>query len=100
MAVSSVISGDCIVSGASLKRSLVFTGARINSYSTLDEVVMLPDCMVGRNARLARCVVDAGVVIPEGLVVGDDPVLDAKRFRVSEKGIALITQDMIKKLHL
>lgn len=100
MAVSSVISGDCIVSGASLKRSLIFTGARINSYSTLNEVVMLPECTVGRNVQLSRCVVDAGVNIPEGLVVGEDPVLDAKRFRVSEKGIALITQDMLNKLHL
>ena len=100
MAVSSVIAGDCIVSGASLKRSLVFTGARINSYSSLDEVVMLPDCMVGRNVKLKRCVVDAQVTIPEGLVVGEDPKLDAKRFRVSEKGIALITQDMINKLQL
>ena len=100
MAISSVISGDCIVSGASLKRSLVFTGARINSYSKLEEVVMLPDCIVGRKAILKRCVVDAGVVIPEGLVVGEDPKLDAKRFRVSEKGIALITQEMINKLQL
>jgi glucose-1-phosphate adenylyltransferase len=100
MAVSSVISGDCIVSGASLKRSLVFTGARINSYSTLDQVVMLPDCNVGRKVRLSRCVVDAQVTIPEGLVVGEDPELDRKRFRVSEKGIALITQDMINRLSM
>jgi glucose-1-phosphate adenylyltransferase len=100
MAVSSVISGDCIVSGASLKRSLVFTGARINSYATLDEVVMLPDCQVGRKVRLSRCVVDAQVTIPEGLVVGEDPELDRKRFRVSEKGIALITQDMINRLQM
>jgi glucose-1-phosphate adenylyltransferase len=98
MAVSSVIAGDCIVSGAALKRSLVFTGARINSFASLSEVVMLPDCIVGRNAHLTRCVVDAGVNIPEGLVVGEYPVLDAKRFRVSEKGIALITQEMINRL--
>ncbi|TIU76139.1 MAG: glucose-1-phosphate adenylyltransferase, partial [Mesorhizobium sp.] len=99
-AVSSLVSGDCIVSGASLKRSLIFTGARINSYSTLEEVVMLPDCQVGRNARLKRVVIDHGVRIPEGLVVGEDPVLDAKRFRVSEKGICLVTQAMIDKLGL
>jgi glucose-1-phosphate adenylyltransferase len=98
MAVSSLISGDCIVSGASLKRSLLFTGARINSFSTLEEVVMLPDCTVGRNVRLKRVVIDGGVNIPEGLVVGEDPVLDAKRFRVSERGICLITQPMIDKL--
>jgi glucose-1-phosphate adenylyltransferase len=100
MAVSSLVSGDCIVSGASLKRSLIFTGARINSYSKLEEVVMLPDCIVGRKARLKRVVIDHGVRIPEGLVVGDDPVLDGKRFRVSEKGICLITQPMIDKLDL
>jgi glucose-1-phosphate adenylyltransferase len=97
-AVSSLIAGDCIVSGAALKRSLVFTGARINSYSSLEEVVMLPDCVVGRNAHLKRAIVDHGVQIPEGLVVGEDPELDAKRFRVSEKGICLITQDMIDRL--
>lgn len=92
------MSGDCIVSGASLRRSLIFTGARINSYSKLEEVVMLPDVTVGRKARLTRVVIDHGVQIPEGLVVGEDPALDAKRFRVSEKGICLITQDMINKL--
>ncbi|RFC68806.1 MULTISPECIES: glucose-1-phosphate adenylyltransferase [Mesorhizobium] len=98
MAVSSVIAGDCIVSGASLKRSLVFTGARINSFTKLKEVVMLPDCTVGRNVRLTRCVIDSGVHIPEGLVVGEDAKADAKRFRVSEKGIVLITQEMISRL--
>jgi glucose-1-phosphate adenylyltransferase len=98
MAVSSLIAGDCIVSGASLKRSLVFTGARINSYSTLEEVVMLPDCTVGRNVKLKRVVIDSGVRIPEGLVVGHDPKQDAERFRVSEKGICLITQPMIDRL--
>ena len=97
-AVSSLVSGDCIISGAALRRSLIFTGARINSYSKLEEVVMLPDCHVGRDASLRRVVIDHGVQIPEGLVVGEDPVLDAKRFRVSEKGICLITQDMIDRL--
>jgi glucose-1-phosphate adenylyltransferase len=97
-AVSSLIAGDCIVSGAALRRSLVFTGARINSFSSLDEVVMLPDCVVGRNVHLKRAIIDHGVQIPEGLVVGEDPELDAKRFRVSEKGICLITQDMIDRL--
>jgi glucose-1-phosphate adenylyltransferase len=97
-AVSSLVSGDCIVSGASLKRSLIFTGARINSYATLDHVVMLPDCTVGRNAQLTNVVIDHGVKIPEGLVVGEDPALDAKRFRVTEKGICLITQPMIDRL--
>jgi glucose-1-phosphate adenylyltransferase len=97
-AISSLVSGDCIVSGATLRRSLIFTGARINSYSKLEEVVMLPDCHVGRHARLKRVVLDHGVHVPEGLVVGEDPALDARRFRVSEKGICLITQPMIDRL--
>ncbi|MGL4491059.1 MAG: sugar phosphate nucleotidyltransferase, partial [Rhizobiaceae bacterium] len=97
-AVSSLVSGDCIVSGSALKRSLLFTGVRANSFSSLEEAVVLPEVHIGRNARLKRVVIDRGVVIPEGLVVGEDPILDAKRFRVSEKGICLITQPMIDRL--
>jgi glucose-1-phosphate adenylyltransferase len=97
-ATSSLVAGDCIISGASLRRTLVFTGARINSFSSLDEAVVLPDCHIGRNAQLSRVVIDHGVRIPEGLVVGEDPELDSKRFRVSENGIALITQEMIDRL--
>jgi glucose-1-phosphate adenylyltransferase len=97
-AISSLVSGDCIVSGSSLRRSLLFTGVRANSFSSLEEAVVLPEVIVNRNARLKRVVIDRGVVIPEGLVVGEDPELDAKRFRVSEKGIVLITQPMIDRL--
>jgi glucose-1-phosphate adenylyltransferase len=97
-AVSSLVAGDCIVSGAALRRSLIFTGARINSFSSVEECVVLPDCFIGRNASLSRVVVDRGVRIPERLVVGEDPVLDAKRFRRTEKGVCLITQDMIDRL--
>ena len=97
-AVSSLISGDCIISGASMKRSLIFTGVRANSYSTLEEAVVLPDCTIGRNATLKKVVLDRGVTIPEGLVVGEDAALDAKRFRRSESGVCLITQPMIDRL--
>jgi glucose-1-phosphate adenylyltransferase len=97
-AVSSLVAGDCIVSGAALRRSLIFTGARINSFSSVEECVVLPDCFIGRNASLSRVVVDRGVRIPERLVVGEDPVLDAKRFRRTEKGVCLITQEMIDRL--
>jgi glucose-1-phosphate adenylyltransferase len=97
-AVSSLVAGDCIISGAALRRSLIFTGARVNSFSSLDEAVVLPDCFVGRNARLRRVIIDRGVHIPEGLVVGEDPALDAKRFNRSEMGVSLITQAMIDRL--
>ena len=97
-AVSSLVAGDCIISGAALRRSLIFTGARVNSFSSLHEAVVLPDCYVGRNASLRRVIIDRGVNIPEGLVVGEDPEEDARRFRRSEGGVCLITQAMIDKL--
>jgi glucose-1-phosphate adenylyltransferase len=97
-AVSSLVSGDCIVSGSRIQRSLLFTGVRAHSYSVLDEAVVLPRCHIGRGARLRRVVVDHGVMIPSGLVVGDDPALDASRFRRTANGVCLITQEMIDRL--
>lgn len=99
-ATSSVVAGDCIISGATLNNSLLFTGVRANSYSKLEGAVVLPSVKIGRHAQLKDVVIDHGVVIPEGLVVGEDPILDAKRFRRSEGGICLITQPMIDKLDL
>ncbi len=97
-AISSMVSGGCIVSGTELRRSLLFTGVRTNSFAQIDEAVILPYATVQRRARLSRVVIDRGVVIPEGLVVGEDPELDASRFRRTEAGICLITQLMIDKL--
>jgi glucose-1-phosphate adenylyltransferase len=97
-AIASLVSGGCIVSGASIKRALLFTGVRVNSFSSLEDAVVLPRVEIGRNASLTKVVIDTDVRIPEGLVVGDDPILDAKRFRRSEKGICLITQPMIDRL--
>ena len=98
-AVSSLVSGGCVVSGASLRSSLLFTGVRVNSYSTVDGAVIMPYVNVARSAHLTNVVIDRGVQIPEGLVVGQDPVLDAKRFRRTDKGIVLITQKMIDALN-
>nr|WP_317892593.1 glucose-1-phosphate adenylyltransferase [uncultured Sphingomonas sp.] len=97
-AISSLISGDCIISGASIRNSLVFTGVRAHSFAMLEQAVILPRCKISRNARLTKVVVDAGVHIPDGLVVGEDPVLDARRFRRTESGVCLITQPMIDRL--
>lgn len=97
-AVSSMVSGGCVVSGAAVDRSLLFTGVRCHSYSELEAVVALPYCEVQRGARLRKCVLDRGVVVPAGLVVGEDPELDATRFRVSDNGVTLITQPMIDSL--
>ncbi len=97
-AVSSLVSGDCIVSGSSIQRSLLFSGVRANSYSLLEESVVLPRCHIGRGARLHRVILDHGVVIPAGLVVGEDPELDEARFRRTANGICLVTQAMLDKL--
>jgi glucose-1-phosphate adenylyltransferase len=99
-AVSSLVSGGCIVSGAALSRSLLFTGVRINSYSRVHEAVIMPYVEIGRHVQLSKVVVDRGVVIPEGLIVGEDPELDAKRFRRTDEGVCLITQPMLDKLNL
>lgn len=100
LALSSMVSGGCIISGSQLHRCLLFTGVRVNSFSTLEGVVAMPYAEIGRNARLTNVVIDRQVVIPEGLVVGEDPELDAERFRRSEGGICLITKQMIEALDL
>ncbi len=97
-AISSLISQDCIVSGAVASRSLLFTGVKMGSFSSVNEGVILPYCNIGRGARLSRVIVDSGVRIPEGLVVGEDPDLDDQRFRRSENGVCLITRPMVERL--
>ncbi len=99
LAIQSLLSGGCIVSGASISRSLVFTGVHVHSYSTIHEAVVLPYVEIGRQVRLNKVVIDSEVRIPEGLVVGEDPELDAKRFRRTEGGVTLITGPMIEKLN-
>ncbi len=97
-AISSLVSGGCIISGASARRSLLFTGTRLHSWSKVEGAVLLPQVDVGQHARLTNVVVDRGVRIPPGLVVGEDPEDDARRFRRTDKGICLITQAMLDKL--
>jgi glucose-1-phosphate adenylyltransferase len=97
-AVSSLVSGDCIISGSSIHRSLIFTGTRAHSYSMLDQAVILPHCVIGRGARLSKVVVDRGVEIPDGLIVGEDAEADAQRFRRTDNGVVLVTKSMIDRL--
>ncbi|BCX17561.1 MAG: glucose-1-phosphate adenylyltransferase [Geminicoccaceae bacterium] len=97
-AVSSLVSGGCIVSGATLYRSLLFTGVHVHSWAKLERAVVMPYVDIGRHARLKDVIVDRGVRIPEGLVVGEDPEEDARRFRRTERGVCLITQAMIDRL--
>ena len=96
-AVSSLVSGGCIISGTEIRNSLLFTQVHTNSFSVLDHVIALPYVVVARNARLKNAVIDRGVHIPDGLVVGEDPAEDAKWFRVTEGGVTLITQGMLDR---
>ena len=97
-AVTSLVSGGCIISGAALRRSLLFTGVHLHSYARVENAVILPYVDVGQGARLRNVVIDRGVQIPDGLVVGEDPEFDAKRFRTTQQGVSLITQPMIDRL--
>jgi glucose-1-phosphate adenylyltransferase len=98
VAIDSMVSGGCIVSGAQVLRSLLFSSVRVNSYARTSEAVVLPEVDIGRHARLSRVVIDRGCHIPEGLVVGEDPIADAERFYRSEGGVVLITADMLAAL--
>jgi glucose-1-phosphate adenylyltransferase len=97
-AVNAILSGGCIVSGATVRHSLLFTGARVHPGARLESAVVLPGVEVARSARLSKVIIDRGVRIPEGLVVGEDPDLDLQRFRRTESGVCLITQPMINRL--
>ena len=97
MAIESVVSGGCIVSGH-VHRSVLFSSVRVHSFSTVSWSVLLPGVQVGRHARIHRAVVDRECVIPDGMVIGEDPALDAERFVVSDGGITLVTRDMLGKL--
>lgn len=96
-ALSSLVSGGCIISGTEIRQSLLFTQVHTNSFASLDQAVVLPYVNIARSARLTKVIIDRGVHIPEGLVVGEDPVEDAKWFRVSEGGVTLITKPMLER---
>ena len=96
-AIESMVSGGCIISGA-LNRSLLFSKCRVHSHSAVNWSVLLPHVEVGHQVRLHRVVVDRGCRLPDGLVVGEDPIEDARRFRRTDSGITLITQSMLDRL--
>ena len=94
-AIDSLVSGGCIISGSTVRRSLLFSNVRVHSYSNIEDSVLLPNVEVGRNVMLKRVVVDKNCVIPDDLTVGLDSVEDASRFFVTDKGITLITPEML-----
>ena len=94
-ALDSVVSAGCVISGSAVVDSLLFSNVRVHSYSQINASVVLPEVEIGRNCRISRAVIDRGCRIPPGTVIGEDPVADAKRFRVTEKGIVLVTAGML-----
>jgi len=95
MAVDSMVSGGCIISGSVVRHSLLFSNVRLNSYSYLEDCVVLPDVNVARSCRISKAVIDRGCRIPEGTVIGEDAKADAQRFYVTPAGVVLVTPDML-----
>lgn len=97
-AINTMVSGGCIVSGSMVSNSVLFSSVRVHSYCVIDQAVVLPDVTIGRGCRLSRVVIDRRCELPEGLIVGEDPVADAERFERTENGVVLITRDMLARL--
>lgn len=95
MAVDSMVSGGCIISGARVSHSLLFSNVKVNSYTTVEDSVILPEVEIGRHCRIKRAVIDKGCHIPDGTVIGEDPEEDAKRFHITPGGIALVVPEML-----
>ncbi len=100
MAVDSMVSGGCIISGAVVQHSLLFSNVCVEAYSEVHDSVILPNVTIKPNCRIRKAVIDKGCIIPEGTVIGEEPAADAERFDVSEKGVVLVTPDMLgQELH-
>ena len=95
MAVDSLVSGGCIISGASIRRSLLFSNVRVSSHSMIEDSVILPDVHIGEHVRLRKVVVDKRARIPDGLEVGYDRRKDKQRFHVTDNGVTLVTAEML-----
>lgn len=96
-AVDSMVAGGCIVSGAQVQRSLLFSKVIVHSFCTVEDTVIFPDVDIARNCKIRRAVIDRGCLIPEGTRIGYDAEQDAKRFYVSPKGIVLVTPEMLEQ---
>ena len=95
MAIDSLVSGGCIISGALVKRSVIFFGTEIERGSVIKDSVILPKVDIGKNCRITRAIIDKACAIPEGMVIGEDLDVDRERFHVTENGIVLVTPEML-----
>jgi glucose-1-phosphate adenylyltransferase len=94
-AVDSMVSGGCVISGAKVRHSLLFSNVRVNSYTTLQDTIVLPEVNIGRHCRITKAIIEKGCEIPEGSIIGENKAEDEKRFHVSPGGVVLVTTDML-----
>ena len=100
MAVDSMVSGGCVISGATVRHSLLFSNVKVNSYALLQHAVVLPDVRIGRHCRIQNAVIDKGCIVPPGTVIGEDLAQDAQRYHVTPGGVVLVTPEMLgQELH-
>ena len=100
MALESLVSGGCIISGASVRRSVLFSNVRVETGSALDSAVVLPGAIIGRKCFIKNAVIDEGCVIPDGTVIGESPEADSRRFHRTPQGLVLVTREMLGQEHL
>lgn len=94
-AVDSMVSGGCVISGSTIRHSVLFSNVKVHSYAVVENAVVLPDVSIGRHCRLNKVVLDKGCEIPPNTVIGEDPVEDAKKYHVSPNGVVLVTPEML-----
>jgi glucose-1-phosphate adenylyltransferase len=97
-AINSMVSGGCIISGATVRESLLFSNVRVEERTSIERSVILPMVAIGRGCTIQHAILDEGCVVPDGMSIGVDPAEDAKRFHVTEKGVVLVTADMLRRL--
>jgi len=100
VAIDSMVSGGCIISGATVKKSLLFSSVHVEPYATVEESVILPEVEVGPTCHIKKAVIDKGCIIPPGTTIGIDPEKDAKNFYVTPNGVTLVIPEMLgQELH-
>ncbi len=97
-ALNSMVSGGCIISGAMVRETLLFSNVRVEERTIIERAVMLPGVTVGSGCTIRNAILDEGCIVPDGMQIGVDPAEDARRFYTTEKGIVLVTADMLRKL--
>jgi glucose-1-phosphate adenylyltransferase len=97
MAINSMVSGGCIISGAIVRESLLFSDVRVDERSRIERSVILPHVEIGKGCSVIGAIIDEGCVITDGMQIGVDRGADAHRFDVTDKGVVLVTAGMLRR---